>query len=71
MMAVKTNNPIEIGSLLISIILVAVFYMVFMMGLVSNQDVMQNLILLVLTIVCLFIFSLLARIEAILRRGMK
>jgi hypothetical protein len=71
MAAARNNRPIEVGSLLISVILVIVFYMVFMMGLVSNQDVMQNLILLVLTIVCLFIFSQLARVESILREGLK
>jgi hypothetical protein len=43
--------------------------MVFMMGLVSNQDAMQHPILLVLTIVCLFLFSQLSRIEPILREG--
>jgi L-asparagine transporter-like permease len=64
-------SAVEIGSVFISAVLVLVFFMMLLLGILSNKDVMMHLILIIMTIVALAIYSQVSRIENMLRREKK
>lgn len=58
-----THLVIQAGSIVVSILLLITFYLLFTVGLIDPQNVITPMILIVIAVICLGIFSTLARIE--------
>jgi len=67
----KKHVAVQFGGILVSIILAVAFYIVLLMGILTSRDVIVHLILITLTIVCIGIFTEVARIRYILGRKEK
>ncbi len=67
----KEYEIVQAGGIVIGILLVASFYMLLLLGMLSNSDLTLHLILIILTIICLAIYSEAYRIGYVLRREKK
>jgi hypothetical protein len=67
----KEYEVVQAGGVLISILLVATFYMLLLLGILSKSDVLVHLILITIAIVNLAVYSEVFRIGYTLRKGKK
>ena len=67
----KEYEIVQAGGIVIGILLVASFYMLLLLGLLSGSDLMLHLILITLTIICLAIYSEAYRIGYTIRSWKK